>query len=94
MNKENMNEQCGKQSIKFINPPVIISRASVVGEMEGKGPLASYFDEIENDATFGQDSWEKGESEMVRRAVELAISKSGIDFSSTFLSHMSSIRCF
>lgn len=79
MNKENMNEQCGKQSIKFINPPVIISRASVVGEMEGKGPLSSYFDEIENDATFGQDSWEKGESEMVRRAVELAISKSGID---------------
>ena len=79
MNKENLNEQCGKQSIKFNNPPVIISRASVVGEMEGKGPLASYFDEIENDATFGQDSWEKGESEMVRRAVELAISKSGID---------------
>ncbi|MBO6114000.1 MAG: stage V sporulation protein AD [Lachnospiraceae bacterium] len=73
------NEQCGKQSIKFNNPPVIISHASVVGEMEGKGPLASYFDEIENDATFGQDSWEKGESEMVRRAVSLAISKSGID---------------
>ena len=59
MNSDTKNEQFGKQSIKFNNPPVILSHASVVGEMEGKGPLASYFDEIENDATFGQDSWEK-----------------------------------
>ena len=79
MNHEKTNEQCGKQSIRFSNPPVIISRASVVGEMEGKGPLATYFDEIEADPTFGQESWEKGESEMVRRAVSLAIAKSGID---------------
>ncbi len=79
LSEKNETEQCGKQSIKFKYPPVIISHASVVGEMEGKGPLSSYFDEIENDATFGQDSWEKGESEMVKRAVSLAISKSGID---------------
>ncbi|MBQ9608292.1 MAG: stage V sporulation protein AD [Lachnospiraceae bacterium] len=79
MNDKNKNEQCGKQTIKFNHPPVIISRASTVGEMEGQGPLASYFDQIETDPTFGQDSWEKGESEMVRRTVELAISKSGIE---------------
>lgn len=74
-----MNKQCvGKQTIKFENPPVIIGRASVVGQMEGDGPLSPYFDEIETDPTFGQDSWEKGESEMVRRTVNLAVSKSGL----------------
>lgn len=76
---ENMNNQClGKQTIKFEHPPVIISRASVVGPMEGEGPLSSFFDEIETDPSFGQDSWELGESEMVRRAVNHAISKSGL----------------
>jgi len=72
------SEAIGKQSIKFNNPPAILSRASVVGEMEGEGPLSSYFDQIEHDPTFGQESWELGESEMVRRAVQTAISKSGL----------------
>lgn len=74
-----MNSQAiGKQTIKFDCPPAILSRASVVGEMEGQGPLSSYFDQIESDPTFGQESWEEGESEMVRRAVQTAISKSGL----------------
>lgn len=71
-------QSVGKQTIKFENPPIILSHASVVGEMEGKGPLAAYFDQIETDPTFGKDSWEEGESEMVRRACQTAISKSGI----------------
>ncbi|MBE5947216.1 MAG: stage V sporulation protein AD [Lachnospiraceae bacterium] len=74
MNKEII----GKQSIKFNNPPAILSSASIVGQMEGEGPLSSYFDQIEQDPTFGQDSWELGESEMVRRAVQTAITKSGL----------------
>lgn len=72
------SETLGKQTIKFEHPPVIISGASIVGEMEGKGPLAPYFDQIEADPTFGKDSWEEGESEMVRRAVQTALSKSGL----------------
>lgn len=72
------NQIIGKQTICFEHPPIILSRASVVGELEGEGPLAAYFDQIENDPTFGQSSWEEGESEMVRRAVSLAITKSGL----------------
>ena len=49
----------GKQTVKFDNPPIILSHASVVGEMEGQGPLASYFDQIEPDPAFGKDSWEE-----------------------------------
>lgn len=69
----------GKQSLKFQNPPAIICSASVVGEMEGNGPLGSYFDQVEADPSFGQESWEKGESEMVRRAVQTVITKSGLE---------------
>ena len=75
---EEKKEAVGKQTILFNNPPYILSSASIVGELEGNGPLSSFFDQIEPDPTFGQDSWEKGESEMMRRTVELAISKSGI----------------
>lgn len=71
-------QSIGKQTIQFEHPPIILSQASVVGEMEGQGPLAPFFDQIENDPAFGQDSWEEGESEMVRRACQTAISKSGI----------------
>lgn len=71
-------QSIGKQTIQFEHPPIILSHASVVGEMEGQGPLAPFFDQIENDPAFGQDSWEEGESEMVRRACQTAISKSGI----------------
>lgn len=72
------NEAIGKQTIKFNCPPAIISSASIVGEMEGQGPLAPFFDQIETDPTFGKESWELGESEMLRRAVQTAISKSGL----------------
>lgn len=68
----------GKQTVKFDNPPAIVSRASIVGQMEGEGPLSSFYDQIEADPTFGMNSWEEGESEMVRRAVQTAISKSGL----------------
>lgn len=71
-------QSIGKQTIQFEHPPIILSHTSVVGEMEGQGPLAPFFDQIENDPAFGQDSWEEGESEMVRRACQTAISKSGI----------------
>ncbi|MBE5943438.1 MAG: stage V sporulation protein AD [Lachnospiraceae bacterium] len=72
------SEAIGKQTIKFNCPPAIISSASIVGEMEGQGPLAPYFDQIETDPTFAKESWELGESEMQRRAVQTAISKAGI----------------
>ena len=36
--------QAGKSSIQFEHPPIITSAASIVGQTEGEGPLASFFD--------------------------------------------------
>lgn len=71
-----MSMMVGKQSVSFSDPPCILGEASVCGPKEAEGPLAGYFDIRSEDPTFGKDSWEEGESEMVRQAVELAIKKS------------------
>ena len=63
--------------IKFKNPPTVTSAAAVAGKEEGQGPLAHEFDEIYEDATMGQDSWEKAESELQKKAIEKALRKAG-----------------
>ncbi len=60
--------------IKYDNV-FVEERASVVGKTESKGPLKGYFDFCEEDEYFGTDTWEKAESEMTRRCVELLLSK-------------------
>ena len=50
--------QAGKSSIQFEHPPIITSAASIVGQTEGEGPLASFFDRVEPDPMFGKKSWE------------------------------------
>lgn len=69
----------GEQSIKFSDPPFILEGAAVVGPKEGEGPLAKYFDRISPDILFGQESWEKAESEMVRQGIEMAVEKAGLN---------------
>ena len=53
----------------------VLSSASVAGRKEGEGPLRRYFDRIEQDAYFGESSWEKAESAMLRETLCLACRK-------------------
>ena len=71
-------KKIGAQTIKFANPPSIISTATIVGPKEGGGPLKNYFDLILEDDKWGQESWEKCESKMQEEAVKLAISKANL----------------
>ncbi|MCL2285033.1 MAG: stage V sporulation protein AD [Firmicutes bacterium] len=68
----------GKASVRFSAPPTILATASVVGPKEGEGPLAQYFDEISDDMLFGKKTWEQAQSEIVRRAVEMAVQKASL----------------
>ena len=58
--------------------PKVISYASVVGKKEGEGPLGKEFDEICEDTTMGEDSWEKAESLYLKFAINKAIAKSNL----------------
>ena len=68
--------------ITISNPPSITHWYSVVGHMEKNGPLGNLFDEYSTDDKFGQETWEKAETEMQRLALNGALKKGGLDSSS------------
>ena len=75
-------KKLGKQTIALKNPPGIAAAASVVGPKEGDGPLRSDFDFISEDAYFGQKTWEKAESALLKQAFGLACDKAKLPPSS------------
>ena len=68
----------GTQTIMFDNPPTILETSSIVGPKEAQGPLAKYFDQCLEDEFWGEKSWEKAESKIIKENVNSVISKSGI----------------
>ena len=70
----------GTQSVRFDAPPSILSFAAIGGKKEQEGPLASYFDFLSSDTTFGQKSWEKAESELQKRALDTALRKLDVKY--------------
>lgn len=71
-------QKLGKQTIKFDNPPTIVNCASIVGPKEADGPLAKYFDQCLDNEFWGEKTWEKAESKIIKETVNAVISKSGI----------------
>lgn len=72
-----MGKRLGKQTVRLARPVVISGAASMVGKLEGEGPLAGLFDTVVEDAMFGEESWEKAESSFVRKTMEKAVEKAG-----------------
>ena len=70
-----INKRLGEQTVKLENPPKIIATHSIVGPKEGEGPLSGYFDQVLSDDTYGEDSFEKAESQMMFTAISEAINK-------------------
>ncbi len=68
------NKLLGTQTIKFNNPPSIVASASIVGPKEGQGPLGKYFDKILNDELWGEKTWEKAESKIMRETINTVLS--------------------
>ena len=71
-------KKIGKQTIKFDTPPTITECSSIVGPKEANGPLAKYFDKTLEDEFWGEKTWEKAESKIIKENVNLVISKAGI----------------
>lgn len=67
---------------KIITPrkkTVILATAGVAGHEEEAGPLGGSFDMVDTvDDRFGQETWEKSESEMQRLALSAALSKASL----------------
>jgi len=71
-------KKLGSQTITFDNPSTILEVSSIVGPKEAQGPLAEYFDLCLEDEFWGEKTWEKAESKLMKEAVNTVISKSNI----------------
>ena len=71
-------KRLGRQTAAFPDPVGVVSWASVVGRMEGAGPLGASFDLVNDDSFFGQKTWEQAEARMQAWALELALQKGGL----------------
>ena len=78
----NMTKRLGGQTVCLQSAPAIIGYASVVGKKEGEGPLKSTFDYISDDSHFGEKTWEKAESAMLKRCFGMSCGKACITPSS------------
>lgn len=77
-----MTKRLGGQTIYLQSAPTIIGYASVVGKKEGEGPLRNTFDYISDDSHFGEKTWEKAESAMLKRCFDMSCGKACITPSS------------
>jgi len=71
-------KKIGKQTIKFSNPPTIVNTASIVGPKEAEGPLSKYFDQLLEDEFWGEETWEKAESKIIKETVSKLLSKADV----------------
>ncbi len=68
----------GKQTFKLLEPPSITANACVAGKKEGEGPLKESFDFVGEDSFFGEKTWEKAESTILKKAFEIALKKASL----------------
>lgn len=71
-------KKVGKQSLRFTNPAEIWSTFTVVGPMEGKGPLGDYFDTVLEQTYYGEKCWERAETKMLEEAIKNAVQKANL----------------
>ena len=69
-------KKIGSQSVRFDNPITILETASIVGPKEAEGPMAKYFDKCLEDEFWGEKTWEKAESKIIKETVNFSIIKS------------------
>ena len=71
-------KKLGRQTAALPSRPRVIASAAVGGKREGEGPLKDCFDRVSADAYFGEASWERAESHMIRECFDLACNKAGL----------------
>ncbi len=72
------DKKMGGRSLCLPGTPSFLGYANCVGGKEGEGPLKESFDRISTDPFFGEKSWEKAESAMVKIAYDGALDKAGL----------------
>lgn len=72
-------KKIGSQSMLFPSGAWIRGRGTVAGKKEGSGPLGDCFDIVLQDDMYGEKSWEKAESKMLKDAMMKAVQRAGLE---------------
>ena len=67
------------QTVKMKNNVYLIAGYSMVGPLEGKGPLKEYFDYVIQDDTLKEKTFEKSERKLLKNIIIGAIEKAGLN---------------
>ena len=70
-----MANKHGICSISYEEPVYIKDSAAVVGKKEGSGPLKGLFDMVATDDLLGGTTWEEGENNFVKNALQILMDK-------------------
>ncbi len=73
-----MAKRIGRYTLQLERPVSIIGFAAAASRKESQGPLGSCFDCINEDSSFGEETWEKAESALQKCAVNKAMEKAGV----------------
>ena len=73
-----MAKRIGGRTRALERPPAVRAWAALGGKKEGEGPLRRGFDRLSEDSYFGEGSWEKAETRMLRDCFALACAKAGL----------------
>ena len=73
-----INQKIGRHSFRLNTPVYISNWASIAGKKESEGPLAHCFDETNQDAYFGQKTWEQAEKQLQKRTLETLLKKAKV----------------
>ena len=66
-----------KQTLIFRNRPFVVSAYSIGGKKEGQGPMRKWFDDCLQEDTYGEQTWEKAESKMLKTAMTEVMRRAG-----------------
>ena len=73
-----MFKRLGRQTVQLPSAPSILAYAGIAGQKEGEGPLRERFDYLSEDSYFGEKTWEKAESHMIKQCFALACDRAGL----------------
>lgn len=74
---DNKNKRIGRHTVRLERPVYITAASSIAGRKEGEGPLKDLFDMVLEDDMYGETSWEKAESRLVRENFVKVANKAG-----------------
>lgn len=78
-------KRMGQQSVVFSSHPYIVAGASIVGKLEGEGPLGQCYDTVLDDDLWGEKTWEMAERKMYEQAITEVIRKAALPLESVQL---------